>query len=125
MGSRKLGLIEEVGQATYGKLWRLTPAGRSHWQRSPSLAEAAEPPLMYRSGRIANVLAYLAEHGEARTIEVARAFEFPPQSTNALMQHLKRRGMVRAQSDAFRSPYVLTDEGRDLLAAMTRRAEAT
>ena len=36
----------------------------------------------------------------------------------------KRRGMVRVQSDTFRSPYVLTDEGRELLAAMTRRAKA-
>jgi Mn-dependent DtxR family transcriptional regulator len=88
------------------------------------VAEAEEPPLMFRSGRIANVLAYLAEQGEARTIEVARALGFPPQSTNALMQYLKRRAMVRVQSDAFRSPYVLTDEGRELLAAMTRRAEA-
>jgi DNA-binding MarR family transcriptional regulator len=32
--------------------------------------------------------------------------------------------MVRVQSDSFRSPYVLTDEGRELLAAMTRRAKA-
>jgi DNA-binding MarR family transcriptional regulator len=120
---RDNGLIEEVGRTTYGTLWRLTPAGRSHWQRSPDVAEAEEPPLMFRSGRIANVLAHLAEHGEARTIEVARAFGYPPQSTNALMQYLKRRGMVRARSDAFRSPYVLTDAGRELLAEMTRRAE--
>jgi DNA-binding MarR family transcriptional regulator len=53
------GLVEAAGRATYGKLWRLTPAGRSHWQRSPDVAEAEEPPLMFRSGRIASVLAYL------------------------------------------------------------------
>jgi DNA-binding IclR family transcriptional regulator len=121
---RDVGLIEQAGQATYGELWRLTPAGRSHWQRSPDVAEAEEPPLMYRSGRIANVLAYLAEQGESRTVKVARALDIPLQSTNALMQYLKRRGIVRVQSDAFRSPYVLTNEGRELLAAMTRRAEA-
>jgi DNA-binding MarR family transcriptional regulator len=121
---RDVGLIEKAGQATYGELWRLTPAGRSHWQRSPDVAEAEEPPLMYRSGRVANVLAYLAEQGESRTVKVARALDIPPQSTNALMQYLKRRGIVRVQSDAFRSPYVLTNEGRELLAAMTRRAEA-
>ncbi len=45
---RDVGLIEKAGQATYGELWRLTPAGRSHWQRSPDVAEAEEPPLMYR-----------------------------------------------------------------------------
>jgi DNA-binding MarR family transcriptional regulator len=123
---RDVGLIEKAGQAqaTYGELWRLTPAGRSHWQRSPDVAEAEPPPLMYRSGRVANVLAYLAEQGESRTVKVARALDIPPQSTNALMQYLKRRGIVRVQSDAFRSPYVLTNEGRELLAAMTRRAEA-
>ena len=79
---------------------------------------------MFRSGRIANVLAYLAEQGESRTVEVARALDIPRQSTNALMQYLKRRGIVRVQSDAVRSPYALTDEGRELLAAMTQRAEA-
>jgi DNA-binding MarR family transcriptional regulator len=121
---RDVGLIEKAGRATYGELWRLTPAGRSHWQRSPDVAKAEEPPLMFRSGRIANVLAYLVEQGEARTVEVARALDIPPQSTNALMQYLKRRGIVRVQSDAFRSPYVLTVEGRELLAAMTQRAEA-
>jgi DNA-binding MarR family transcriptional regulator len=119
-----VGLIEEAGRATYGVLWRLTPAGRSHWQRSPHVAKAEEPPLMFRSSRIANVLAYLAEQGKARTISVARALDIPPQSMNALMQSLKRRGIVRVRLDAFRSPYVLTDEGRELLAAMTRRAEA-
>ncbi len=121
---RDAGLIEQVGRTAYGELWRLTPAGRSHWQRSPDVAEAEEPPLMFRSGRVANVLAYLAEQGASRTIGVARALDIPPQSANALMQYLKRRGIVRVQSDAFRSPYVLTDEGRELLAAMTQRAKA-
>jgi len=53
-----------------------------------------------------------------RTLIVAQQ-----RSMNALMQSLKRRGIVRVRSDAFRSPYMLTDEGRELLAAMTRRAE--
>jgi DNA-binding MarR family transcriptional regulator len=121
---RDVGLIEEAGRATYGTLWRLTEAGRSHWQRSPDVAEAEDPPLMYRSGRIANVLAYLVDQGESRTVEVARALDIPPQSTNALMQYLKRRGMVRVRSDASRSPYAPTVEGRELLAATTRRVEA-
>jgi DNA-binding MarR family transcriptional regulator len=121
---RDVGLIEKVGRATYGELWRLTSAGRSHWQRSPDVAEAEPPPLMFRSGRIVNVLAYLVEQGEARTVEVARALDIAPQTMNALMQSLKRRGIVRPRSDAFRSPYVPTGEGRELLAAMTRRAEA-
>jgi DNA-binding MarR family transcriptional regulator len=121
---RDAGLIELVGRAAYGELWRLTPAGRSHWQRSADVAEAEEPPLMYRSGRIVSVLAWLAERGEARTIEMARGLGFPPQSANGLMQYLKHRGIVRVRSDAFHSPYVLTDEGRELLAEMTRRAEA-
>jgi DNA-binding MarR family transcriptional regulator len=121
---RDAGLIEEAGRGAYGELWRLTPAGRSHWQRSPDVAEAEEPPLMFRSGRIANVLAYLAEQGESRTVEVSRALDIPPQSMNGLMQYLKRRRIVRVRSNAFHSPYVLTDEGRELLAAMTRRAEA-
>jgi DNA-binding MarR family transcriptional regulator len=121
---RDAGLIEEAGRGAYGELWRLTPAGRSHWQRSPNVPEAEEPPLMFRSGRIANVLAYLAEQGESRTVEVSRALDIPPQSMNGLMQYLKRRRIVRVRSNAFHSPYVLTDEGRELLAAMTRRAEA-
>ncbi len=79
---------------------------------------------MVRSGRIASILAYFAEQGESRTVEVARALDIPPQSTNALMQYFKPRGIVRVQSDAFHSPYGLTDVGRELLAAMIRRAEA-
>jgi len=121
---RDVGLIEEVGQATYGTLWRLTPAGRAHWQRSPDVTEAEDLPLMFRSRRIANVLAYLAKQGEARTVEVARALDIPPQSMNALMQSLKRRGIVRVKSNAYHSPYVLTDEGQELLAAMIQRAKA-
>ena len=121
---RDAGLIEAAGRAAQGELWRLTPAGRSHWQRSEDVPRAEEPPPMFRSGRIANVLAYLARQGESRTVEVARALDIPAQSMNGLMQYLKRRGVVRVRSDAFHAPYVLTDEGRDLLAAMTRRAEA-
>ena len=121
---RDAGLIEATSRAAHGELWRLTPAGRSHWQRLADVPEAEEPPPMFRSGRIANVLAYLAKQGESRTVEVARALDIPAQSMNGLMQYLKRRGVVRVRSDAFRSPYVLTDDGRDLLAAMTRRAEA-
>jgi hypothetical protein len=33
----------------------------THRQRSPDWAEAEEPPLMFRSGKIAHVLAYLAK----------------------------------------------------------------
>jgi len=48
----------------------------------------------------------------------------PRESTNALMQYLKRKDLVEKIGDEFNAPYTLTDKGHSALAEMTRRHAA-
>jgi DNA-binding IclR family transcriptional regulator len=118
----RMGLIEKAGMATYGALFRLTPAGAVHWQRSLTAPQADAPPLPFRSDRVQSVLSYLESHGPIRTRDVGLALGVGKATINALMQYLKRKNAVRLVSDAHFAPYELTAEGREILAAMERRA---
>jgi DNA-binding MarR family transcriptional regulator len=102
---------------TKGDLYRLTAAGSAHWQRSATARRADIPPLPFRSGRVFAVLSFLATRGPTRTRDVGHALGISQTSMNALMQTLKRKKMVRTQSDAHHAPYELTQDGRETLAA--------
>lgn len=111
------GLIVKAGTAPRGDLYRLTAAGSAHWQRSATARHADIPPLPFRSDRVFGVLAYLASQGPTRTRDVGLALGVSQTSMNALMQRLKSKTMVRTQTDAHRSPYELTPNGRAMLGA--------
>jgi DNA-binding MarR family transcriptional regulator len=120
-------LIEKAGVSSHGELYRLTPAGAGHWQRSARVIQAdapPPPPLPVRSNRVRCVLSDLESHGPTRTRDIGLRLGIAQPSINALMQCLKRKRLVINQTDERWSPYVLTAEGRDTLSAMLRKAKS-
>ena len=112
------GLIETVGKLGASDLCKLTLAGMAHWQRNPAARRAEPPPPPLRSERIFRVLSHLEGQGPTRTCDIASALGTPQQSTNALMQYLKHKDIVRPKSTDHIAPYELTIGGRATLAAM-------
>jgi Mn-dependent DtxR family transcriptional regulator len=104
--------------------WRLTEAGITHVQRRARHLVAAEPRSPVRSDRVRRVLGHLAEHGPSRTRDVAVAVGVGFQSMNALIQQLKRRGMVCKAGGDQLSPHDITEFGHSVLAG-SRRPVAT
>jgi predicted ArsR family transcriptional regulator len=119
-----LGLVENSGEVPSGTLFKPTRAGAVHLQRDPS-ARRAEPPappaLPVRSDRVRSVLDYLATNGPTRTVRVGKDLDIGHQSINALMQYLKRRGLVRKAGATPTAPHELTLEGRRVRDEMVGR----
>ncbi len=115
------GLVEEAGSSRGHTLYRLAAEGRPHFQRRASARRAEPAPLKVKSDRVRSVLSYLAERKGARIKEVRDALGISQASMNALMQYLKRIGLVRKISCELTAPYELTTEGRDILREMCRR----
>ena len=115
------GLVEEAGSIRGHTLYRLAAEGRAHFQRRASARRAEPAPLKVKSDRVRSVLSYLAERGGARIKDVRDALGISHASMNALMQYLKRLGLVRKISCELSAPYALTTEGRDILREMFRR----
>jgi Mn-dependent DtxR family transcriptional regulator len=120
----ELGLVGVEGNTT-GQVYRLTEAGSAHPQHGGSGGRPAGPPtLPVRSDRICAVLGLLAERGHAQITDVRDALGVAQPSINALFQYLKRKSLVRKDGEALRSPYLLTERGREVLAEMQRRRAA-
>ena len=66
------------------------------------------------------VLAYLVREGPTRTRDVGFGLKIPLRSINALMQYLKRKGLVRESDAALNAPHEVTDHGRKTLVDMMR-----
>lgn len=115
------GLVEEAGSGRGQTHYRLGAEGRAHIQRRGSARRAEPVPLKVRSDRVRGVLSYLAERREARIKDVGDALGISRSSMNALMQYLKRKGLVRKIRRELSAPYELTIEGRDVLREMSRR----
>ena len=115
---RQACLIEKIGTATDGDLYRLSVTGSAHWQRSARARRAAIPRPPFRSDRILDVLSLLASQGPTRTRDIGRRLGIQQALINSRMQYLKRKNAVRTQTDARYAPYELTPDGRDMLAAM-------
>ena len=115
------GLVEEAGSSRGHRLYRLAAEGRAHFQRRASARRAEPVPLKVKSDRVRSVLSYLAERGEARMRDVRDALGISQASLNALMQYLKRKGLVKKVSRELSASYELTTEGRDILREMFRR----
>lgn len=114
-------LMEACGEHRNRRLYRLTAEGRDHFQRRDP-ARAIEPmPLEVKSDRVYAVLTCLAEHQQMRTRDLGEMVGIPLRSMNALMQYLKRKGMVEKTGDAMFAPYMLARKGHETLEEMTRR----
>lgn len=109
-----------------------TQAVRSHRKRHGSEGSAADadrrPPkpshevaLPVKSERIREVLQWLCDFGPGRAIAIARTLGLPASSTNALMQHLKRKKLVEKVGDTQRAPHAITIRGREVLLELNRR----
>jgi DNA-binding MarR family transcriptional regulator/predicted transcriptional regulator len=113
-------LVRQEGVSKHGELFILTPAGADHPQRRRTARRADLPPLPVRSERVREVLAYLVREGPTRTRDVGVNLRIPLRSINALMQYLKRKGLVRKSDAALNAPHEVTDHGRKTLANMNR-----
>jgi len=114
------GLVRQEGVSKHGELFILTPAGADHPQRRRTARRADLPPLPVRSERVREVLAYLVREGPTRTRDVGFGLKIPLRSINALMQYLKRKGLVRKSDAALNAPHEVTDHGRKTLVDMMR-----
>jgi DNA-binding MarR family transcriptional regulator len=115
----------EVSDGPWEKrIYRITSAGLKHPQCAQSARRAQALRLPVESDRIRDVMSVILDSGELRIRDVTNALNLPPKSMNALMQYLKRRGLVKKSDRAYNSPYSLTAEGLAALAEMTRRQAA-
>src|SRR3954466_8299214 len=116
------GLVRETGQSGRGVHYALTGSGAAHVQYRSEAKKARPVPLAVRSDRVRQVLSHLAEHGPARIRDLRDALAIPHNSANALMQYLKRIGLIRKTGDALTAPLDLTTQGLETQQAMVRRS---
>jgi predicted transcriptional regulator len=116
------GLVSMQGTGSQAEYW-LTPSGATHCQRRADARRAAWsfPRESFRSDRLRSVLAHLAAHGPARSVDISRILGIPFQSMNALMQYLKRRGLASKTGEEKTAPYEITSQGRTVLSALQLR----
>ncbi len=118
----ELGLVQNAGTRRDKALYRLSSAGREHFQRGIRARRAKPALLVVRSDRVRDVLSNLSDRGQARIKDLRDALGIAHPSMNALMQYLKRKRLVTKVGEKLSAPYELTDEGREALAEMMRPA---
>ena len=118
---REQGLVRELGQSGRGVHYELTPLGSAHPQYRAEAKKARPVPLVVKSERARLVLSRLSQHGPAQTHDLREALHIPRESAKALMQHLKRKGLVRKSAASVSAPFELTELGLMTEQAMTRR----
>ena len=116
------GLVEDCDGMGGDSLFQLTAEGAAHVQRDPSKKRAVSQRLPVRSHRVRSVLDHLAEKGPVRAVNLAQEIKISSQSTNALVQYLKRRGLVKKSGAAFNAPHEITIEGLRVREEMISRA---
>ncbi|MGA8078733.1 MAG: hypothetical protein WB868_15285 [Xanthobacteraceae bacterium] len=117
-------LIEAFEGLQGNREYRITATGLKHPQRRHSGRQAQAPRLPVESDRVRNVLSAILDAGALRIREVTNIVRIPRESTNALMQYLKRKDLVEKIGDEFNASYALTGKGHSALAEMTRRHAA-
>ena len=120
----RLNLVQASEGLRGEQVYRVSAAGLRHPQRNQSARRAEEPRLLVESERIHNVLSVIGSFGELRIKDVRNLLQIPQFSINALMQYLKRKGLVAKTGLALADPYALTPAGYSALAEMERRQAA-
>ena len=115
------GLIRELGESKRGMHYRLNEAGLAHTQYRLAAKKVRAVPLAVKSYRAHLVLSHLAEHGPGRTRDLKETLQIPQGSISALMQNLKRKGLVRKLSESLTAPFELTEQGLLTQQALSRR----
>jgi Mn-dependent DtxR family transcriptional regulator len=114
------GFVEAVGEFNGAALFRATAAGLEHPRSRPDIRDAEPPRLPVYSDRVRAVLSAIKDAGALRSKDVTALLRFPPKSTNALMQYLKRKGLTKKTGEYFDDPYALTVMGSFTLAEMAQ-----
>jgi DNA-binding IclR family transcriptional regulator len=104
--------------------YQVTPAGLKHPQCRKDVRLAHAPRLPVESDRVRAVLSAIRDARSLRIRELKNALKIPQPSINALMQYLKRKGLVQKISQEQAAPYSLTERGFGALTEMTRRRAA-
>jgi hypothetical protein len=115
------GLVEKSSEDLNRAHFKLTRAGAEHFQRDPSAPRAEPPNLPVWSDRVRSVLDYRAANGPTRTVRVGEELDIGHKSINALMQYLRRRGLIRKAGASHIGPHELTCEVRRARDDMRRR----
>jgi DNA-binding IclR family transcriptional regulator len=119
---KKNRLVKHAESARHSGCYSLTARGSDHFQRSDAAPKAEPIPLSVRSDRVQAVLSCL-DTGEARIRDLRDTLGIAHASINALLQYLKRKGLVRKTSSDLYAAYALTSDGRATLTAMIRRRQ--
>jgi DNA-binding IclR family transcriptional regulator len=109
-----------TGEAVY----QTTVPGLKHPQYRQDARLADAPRLPVESDRVRAVLSAIRDARSLRIRDLKNALKIPQPSINALMQYLKRKGLVQKNSQEQAAPYSLTDKGFDALTEMARRHAA-
>jgi Mn-dependent DtxR family transcriptional regulator len=117
-------LVETSNGLRGEQVYRITTAGLNHPQRARSARRAQELRLPVESDRINKVLTTISESSALRIKDLSEMLQIPHQSTNAIMQYLKRKHLVEKIGHDLHAPYALTEMGRAALVEMTRRQAA-
>jgi Mn-dependent DtxR family transcriptional regulator len=117
-------LVETSNGLRGDQVYRITTAGLNHPQRARSARLAQELRLPVESDRINKVLSTISDSSALRIKDLSEMLQIPHQSTNALMQYLKRKHLVEKICQDLHAPYALTEMGRAALVEMTRRQAA-
>ena len=117
-------LVETSNGLRGDQVYRITTEGLNHPQRARSARLAQELRLPVESDRINKVLSAISDSSALRIKDLSEMLQIPHQSTNALMQYLKRKHLVEKIGHDLHAPYALTEMGREALVEMTRRQAA-
>ena len=121
----RAGLADAVGEFNGAALFRATTNGIEHLQNRSAINLAEPPHLPVYSDRVRGLLSVIESGRALRVRDVKNALGWNFQATNALMQYLKRKGLIQKAEEAFEAPYILTPPGSLTLAEMTHRGQMT
>jgi len=136
MGSLTLAEMTHPGQMTSGydkNSVIIPPPVRSPSRGREELARPRTPEkqtvvkprrLPVQSERILAVLTTISDAGAMRIKVISDTLRLPPQSTNSLIQYLKRKDLVQKTDESLGAPYTLTSLGRVTLTEMEQRRAA-
>lgn len=105
-------------------IYQITAAGLKHPQRHQGARLAHAPRLPVESDRVHTVLSAIRDARSLRIKDLKNKLKIPQPSINALMQYLKRKGLVQKTGQEQAAPYSLTEKGFDALTEMARRHAA-
>jgi len=114
------GFVEAVGEFNGAALYTATVAGVAHPQNRPDIRDAEPPHLPVYSDRVRSFLSAIHDAGALRIKDLRHVVQESFQGTNALIQYLKRKGLIQKTNASFEAPYVLTEMGSLTLAEMTQ-----